>query len=103
MRQVRREASKGELIIVTNSFSEHFGKRFVVDYMNNGAAVTKGVGISFKHHEYEVLEVDISARVAAYVHEHEVNYALAELSEAITLNNLDMVIAAKNRLRELNK
>jgi hypothetical protein len=101
MRQVRREASKGETIVITNSLSEFFGKRFVVSYTMNGSVAVDGIEKSFKHHEYEVLEIDTSALVADYVRKKEIDYELMVLNEAIELDDLAKVVASKERLREL--
>jgi hypothetical protein len=98
MKQVRREAQKGESIIVTNSMSMYFGKTFTVSYCVHGR-VHVNTSLSFAHSEYEVLEDDVDEIIRHF----EIDYQLMVLYDAMVYGDNELVERSKKALLQLTQ
>ncbi|WCK55681.1 hypothetical protein PP175_06990 [Aneurinibacillus sp. Ricciae_BoGa-3] len=98
MKQVRREAEKGETIIITNSMSPYFGKTFTVSYCVNGCIHVNTV-LSFAHSEYEILEPDVDDTTRHL----EIDYQLMVLHHAIQHGDREQIERSKHILSQLTR
>jgi hypothetical protein len=98
MKQVRREAEKGETIIITNSMSPYFGKTFTVSYCVHGC-VHVNTSLSFAHCEYEILESDVDETTRHL----EIDYQLMVLHHAIMYGDRAQIERSKLILSHLTR